>query len=490
MKKTWNKIIIISFVVFMLEAIAAVILLTPSYKMFKVFKNIDTGRWQDAQEAFADLTDEQQSWALSYMDNYARHLCWEYIEGERSYIHTAASFDAINSLENTGDIVDKYMPSVNHNEYKKAINELFEANRSFDSNGAFAAKDTINAVQQRLDTDTRERIMVELLNEKYQSFLDGRMESKDINAFAAIISGMSFYDAHNYADVIVNNVSCVERYRELYVTVQSEFAAGSYFAVMDICSSVFVDPYDTRYKSMFDTMYNDAYNTGKSYYKNKLDDYIGSDDSAAALALMEQIEKYYGEDFDLSGAKTELAEDWQREYIDVASNIDTLLLTVLNETETGQYILENEYSALKPDSLMLYDVNADGVPEMFMFNSNNAEKSYVGCFMFGYDSENYKYMGFVNVISFCDDSNIIAFPIAFGRSAGEEYSLMAYDGAGISEVSYCQNIDGKYYVNGEETNDADYLSAQSSILAHANEKTVKTSGYADINDCESYIISY
>lgn len=490
MKKTWNRVIIISLVVLMLEAIAAVILLTPSYKMFKVFKNIDTGRWSDAQEAFADLTDEQRSQVLSYMDNYARELCREYIAEERSYIHTAASFDAINSIDTSGSIADTYMPSVNHNEYKKSINELFEANRSFDSNGAFEAKDTINAVQQRLDTDTRERIMVEMLNEKYQSFLDGRMESKDINAFAAIISGMSFYNAHDYAGVIVNNVSCVERYRELYSTAQAEFAANNYFAVIDICSAVSVDLYDTRYMGLFETMHNDAYNTGKNYYKSKLNDYIKKDDSAAAVALMEQIEKHYGDDFDLSDAKAEMAEDWQRKYIDVASNVDTLLLTALNETETGQYILENEYSTLKPDSLMLYDVNADGVPEMFLFNGNNVENNYVGCFMFGYDGENYKYMGFVNVISFCTDSNIIAFPIAFDRVAGEEYSLVEYDGAAIYEVSYCQIIDGKYYVNGEETNDADYLSAQSLILAHANEKTIKAAGYADISDCESYIISY
>lgn len=490
MKRVWNKVIIISFIVLLLECIASVILFTPYYKMHKLFNDIDEGHWSEVKENFDAMSEDQKSEALSYMDDYAVGLCNEYIDGDKSYIHTAASFDAINSVEPTGYIMEKYMPSINHNEYKKAINDLADANSTFNTNKAYEAKNTITAVQQRMNNETREKIMIEMLNEKYQSYLDEELVIKDMNSFTAIISGMSYYDAYSYVGVILNNVNCVERYRELYLTAQSELSLNNYFNVMEIYNSVEIDPYDLRYRELYDTLYNDAYTTGKAYYGNMLNSYIDKDDSENAVVLMENIEKYYGDDFNLNDAKTELAEDWQKKYIDIASNIDTILHTELSATETGQYIFDKEYSKLKPDSLLLYDVNDDGIPELFMFNSKNASGNYVGCFMFGYEEDDYKYMGFVNVISFCSDSNIIAFPLSFDRTEGEEYSLVEYDGSSIVEVSYCQKIDSKYYVNGEETNDVDYLSSQSGILAHANDKTIQNSGYKSINDSESYIIAY
>lgn len=490
MKKTWNRVIIISFIIILLELAGSIVFFLSPFRMYTLFERIDSGQWSEVKEIYDGMSSGDQAEAMSYMEAYAVKLCQEYIDGEKDFTHTAASFDAINSIDASGDISARYMPDICYNEYKRAIDELYNANRSFDTGKAFEAQNNISAVQQRMDNATREQIMIEMLNEKYQSFLDGTLSDSDISSFAAIISGMSYNEAHSYVGVIVNNISCVQRYRELYRDAENKLDEDDYFGVIDICRAVVVDSYDLRYQEMYLSMYDKAYISGKTYYSNLLDSYIAAEDSESAVALMEKLEKYYGQDFDLGNAKMELAEDWQKKYIDIAQNVDAILQTELSASETGQYILDNEYKKLKPDSLLLYDVDSNGVPELFLFNQADVEEAYTGCFMFGFDGENYIYLGFVNVINFCEDSNIVAFPNAFGRETGEEYALTAYDGSSIFETASCQKLGGTYYANSAEVSDVDYLSTQSEILAHSNGKTISAIGYAAVSDCESYIIAF
>ena len=490
MKKTWNRVIIISFIIILLELAGAVVFFMSPYKMYTLFERIDAGQWSKAKEIYDGMSSEQQAEAMSYMDDYALTVCQEYIDGEKSFTHTAASFDAINSIDATGSISASYMPDICHNEYKRAINELFDANRKFDTSKAFDAQNNIAAVQQRMDNPTREQIMIEMLNEKYQSFLDGTLSESDISSFAAIISGMAYSEAHSYVGVIVNNVSSVKRYRELYNEAEIMLDSDEYFGVMDICKVVVVDAYDTKYQELYSTLYEKAYITGKTYYSKILDSYVAADDSENAMLLMEKIEQYDGSDIDLGNAKKDLADDWQKKYIDIVDNVDAILQMELSASDLGQYILDNEYKNLKPDSVLLHDIDADGIPELFLFNKAQMDKDYVGCFIFGYNEENYSYLGFVNVMELCTDSNIIATPAAFDRTIGEEYVLMSYDGSSITETASCQNIDGTYYADYAAVSDVDYLSAQSSILSHSNGKGIADMEYVDIKDSESYIIAF
>ena len=152
--------------------------------------------------------------------------------------------------------------------------------------------------------------------------------------------------------------------------------------------------------------------------------------------------------------------------------------------------MQYEYDNLKPDSVVLHDIDGDGVPEMFLYNSRYTDDDYIGCFIYTYSDGKCKFLNFVNVKSFCRDSNLIGFPIAFGRGTGDECSLVQYDGNSLTQVSYCQEMGGTYYVNGAESNDVDYLSARTSILSHADAYNVGNSKGASLDDGETYILTF
>ena len=125
-----------------------------------------------------------------------------------------------------------------------------------------------------------------------------------------------------------------------------------------------------------------------------------------------------------------------------------------------------------------------------MYNSSQKDNDYIGCFIYTYTGGHCEFVNFVNVKSFCRDSYLIGFPIAFGRSEGDECSLVQFDGSNLTQIAYCQEIGSTYYVDGTESNDVDYLSARTSILSHADAYNVGNSKGASLDEGETYILAY
>jgi hypothetical protein len=135
-------------------------------------------------------------------------------------------------------------------------------------------------------------------------------------------------------------------------------------------------------------------------------------------------------------------------------------------------------------------INEDGYPELCMFNSGRLDDDYVGTFIFGYDGSEYKYMGYVNIISFGISSNIVAFPVSFDRDTGEEVCLYNYNGKSLTAGKSVQKFGDSYYVDGAESTDIDYLSAQTAIMLNQDVTRIQNSGYVSLEDYKEYIISY
>lgn len=490
MKKTWRNIIIVSLIFIALEAAAFFFVVMPFYRTYEIFKGIEDGRWQSVSEHYDKLNDKQKAGVQDKLEDYGIYICEKYIEGDMKYANVAASFDAINAIDETGLIMDKYMSELSYNEYKSLVKSMNIAGATYDNNTLYSMMDSLRLVQQRMKNEDRERALIELINDEYDIYLNEEITADQMRTFASTISGLSQYEAYNYSAVISNNISCVETYRGYYQEAQNCMESQKYFDVMKICQSVVLDENDTLYSGRFDSLYNDAKETGKTYYGALLENYIASGDKNNAISLMNSITECYGDEFDMTDIKQRLAEDWQLAYIDCIENIETTLPSELNKFETGQYIMQYEYDNLKPDSVVLHDIDGDGVPEMFLYNSRYKDDDYIGCFIYTYSDGKCKFLNFVNVKSFCRDSNLIGFPIAFGRGTGDECSLVQYDGNSLTQVSYCQEMGGTYYVNGAESNDVDYLSARTSILSHADAYNVGNSKGASLDDGETYILTF
>lgn len=490
MNKKWRNVIIISMVILVLEVAGSLFFLLPYYKLQRVFKTIDAGQWTQTQDYFNALSEAQQEKALSYMDGYGAYLSERYINGELTYLQVSASFDAINSITEDSEIFDKYTPDINRNEYVKLVNQLYEANLAKNTEKKYENIADITDIQNRIAVDDREAILVELLNKNLDRYIRHQISYEDLRVFTKLVAGMSINTAYNYAYTVAGYAVNINNYRDSYKSVESMMAAQDYIGVLELIDGVFLYDFDPEYYELYTTAYQTAYDTGKEYYVEVLRGYIDAGDTQNAVALMANLEGIYGTDIDLDFAKDAMMVDWQKACVARLEDWEPYLKAQLDKDNTGKYILENEYDNLRPDSIALYDINEDGYPELCMFNSARLEDDYVGTFILGYNQSEYVYMGYVNIISFGIKKNIVAFPICFGRDAGEEVCLYNYDGESLTQGSIAQKFGEQYYVDGEEAIDIDYMSAQTAIMLNQDVTRIQNSGYVPMDKFKEYIIEY
>lgn len=490
MKKTWNRTIIVSFVLLAVVACAALVFLMPYYNEYKVFDGIEAGQWTEVKKNYESLDSDRQKAVQEMLPDYAKHICLEYQTGEKDYIYTVAAYDAINSIDETKEVCTVYNTLVNRMEYRDAIESIYEANQNYNSQGVVQANETINNINLRLDAETKKEVVVEVLNEKYQQFLAQEITVDAMNNYMSIINSLAASDVSEYAAIVANNIQVVQSYRQLFDTAQAAYEAGDYFTTLNICEAVELDPMDTSYIDKYYSLYKIAYSTGMNYYDSLLDNYIQIGDNQNALNLLTKLERYYTDDMDIQKYKLRMAADWQKAYVKLAQSADSEIQKALSETEDGINILDTIYDDIKPDSMLLYDVNQDGIPEVFFYNSEEGNDTYVSCFIFTYADHACNYLGYAKVRSFCSDSTFVAFPWASTRTSGDEYCLKRYEDGILTDGPYVQKIDGSYYVNEQTVEETEYLSAQSETLASSLEKGVKDCETATLEESESYILAF
>lgn len=490
MNKKWRVVIITSMIILVLEIAGSLFFLFPYYRLQRVFNSIDKGQWTETLDYYNALNDSQKETALSYLDGYGAYLSERYANGEISYIQVAASFDAINSITETTEIFDKYTPAIDRNEYVKLIQKLFEANVAKNTELKYSTIAEIGDIQKRIPSDTREGILVEMLNKKLDQFVDGILSYDDMNIFVELVKGNSINKAYEYAITVQLYAQNIVSYRETYTEIEELISRQKYIEAIELIDNTNVYDFDEEYFAMYQAARTDAYETGKAYYTELLQSYISSDDLDNSIALMASLEAVYGDDLDISSAKDALMDDWQVACIERVENWEDYLKSKLMQSDTGKYILDNEYDNLRPDSIELYDINEDGYPELLMFNSGRLEDDYLGTFVFGYDGNEYVYMNYVNIITFGISDNILAFPICFGREPGEEVCIYNYDGQSLTAGKSAQKFGDTCYVDGAEVNSLDYLSAQTEIMLNQDAKRVQNSGYVSMSEYKKYIIGY
>lgn len=492
MKKTWRNIIIVSFVLILIEVAVVMVLFKPYYDSYRVYKSIEKGNWIETQEGYNNLSTSQQNIVQNHLSDYAKWLANQYVEGNMAYVDIAASFDAVNAIDESKTLYAQYMYDISKNEYINVIYGMYNATNTFNTKEEYEHRQTLNAINHRLGYDVREEILVNMLNIEYEKFLNEEITADNMKNFYNLVIANSYYDAYDYAYVMANNVDCVVAYRSVYENALADFNANKHFEAMDLCKIIVTAPEDVLYQQKVSQLYADAYETGKEYYQEVIKGYVAKGDKDSAVELMAQVEALYGDDVDLTYIKEDMADDWQLAALRLLEDWENNLKDELDDFSTGQYILENKYNTLKPDSVLLYDVDGNIIPELFLFKESRLDNEYVECFVYVYNEEEdiYEFDDYINVKNFCKDSNIVAFPYAFERATGDECMLVSFDGKDFHNGNMCQLINDVHYVNGAETDDLEYLETQTEILSHINERTVGNSGYSSLETSEGYILAY
>ena len=470
MKNGWKKLFIFSLIFILLEVVGTVLVMMPFYTRNMVFKNIDKGNSVKTKGYYDMLNESGQEKVCSYLDDFAATLCQKYIDGKKNYEETLASLDSIKEIEGSNQIAEKYIKDVASNEFKKIINDIYEADMQRDSNKGYSLKSDLDVVKQRLDNETREKLMIEILNDKYKSFLAEEINGDGMLDMCAIVKDNSFYEAYDYAGVIESNAHSVVIYKSLYSQMQDTYSKQDYLDIIEKCNGITVDEWDVKYKGLFEEMYASAYDAGKTYYPQKVDEYIAAGSKSDAVDLMKKVEEIYGSDIDLNSVQDKLLDDWQQAYIDFIESYDA------------------SASSHTINTVLLYDINDDDIPEMFLFDEAEIENTYVSCEVYNINKGKCKSLGYQKIINICDDGYLVTLPASGGGD--EAYALTSYDGETLTEGEECKKVGDSYYVNGQDVSDADFLSVRTGILAHASAYTIKNSKNSDLAGAREYIMLF
>ena len=225
MKKRWNILIISCWVMIIAIVVAWFIFLGPNYLTYRVFHKVGAGNWSGVTKEYNALSTIDKNRVDANLEDFATVVTQEYIDGKRTFASAAASFDAIDALDKDATLYKKYMDNICENEYRRAISELVRSYISFDGELQNSSKRSIEAVEKRLDNTARERIMIEMLNEWYESFIKGTVTEEEIGILANIVTGLSVYEATDYVDVIRTNVHSVKTYRGYYDEAKAAYDA-------------------------------------------------------------------------------------------------------------------------------------------------------------------------------------------------------------------------------------------------------------------------
>ncbi len=477
MKKTWNITIILCWIMILGLVVGWCIFLLPNYITYRVFAKVDAGNWGGVTKEYNALSDVDKNRVKANLEDFATVIAQQYIDGDRDFVSTAASFDTIAAIDSTGELYDKYMKDICENEYRRGIRELQKANIIYDGALQNQSKLDLEAVQKRLDNTERERIMISMLNEQYYGYLQGTISEEEIGILLNIVTGLAVYDARDYVEVIRENLSSVRTYRKYYDEAKAAYDAQNYFQALNICNQLEIDPMDTAYVKKVEELKQASYDGGLIYYNALLDDYVDLEDAANANKLINQMAETFPDDFDAEASKLRLALPWQKTYLDIIANAGDIV-----QMNAGD-------DAEAPDKLYLRDLDGDGVPELFLFNSKDVGDDYTVCYCFTFSGKKEVYAGEVLVASFCDDEHILSIPSGAG-DASEAYSLLTFNGKGFGEQKSCYKSGSEYYVDGAKSTDVDYLAAQSECLEHSIGKGLKLVKSKPLKEGETYILTY
>ncbi|MBQ9609560.1 MAG: hypothetical protein IJV15_08980 [Lachnospiraceae bacterium] len=472
MKNGWRKVVIFSLIIIILETICAVLIVLPFYSRQMVFSNIEKGNSVKTRAYYDMLSDTQQENVQSYLEDFAATLCSKYISGGLTYDQTVSALDALGDIDRTHSITAKYINDVASNEFKVVVKNLCKARTMNNTEQIFSLQNSLDDIGKRLDNDTKENLMIQLLSDEYRDYLNEIIGTDELLMFCSVAEGDFYYEAYDYSKIISQNAATVLDYRNLYYDNVAKLESNRYFEVIDACKGVSLDEWDEKYKGLFDDLYNTAYEEGKIYYVEQLNNLASGSNKKEAVMLMNEIEAYYGSEVDISDARSRLISDWQQSYLDYTEGFDVTSADNSNNLNT----------------VLLYDINEDNIPEMFLFDIDDIENNYVGCEVFNSKDGICRDLGYYNIINLCDDGYIITVPSS--GVADEAYALTEYDGEGFAEGTVCKKSGETYYVNGEEVSDADYLSVRTGILSHISPYTIENSKNSSIEDSMEYIMLF
>ncbi|MCM1288368.1 MAG: hypothetical protein NC240_08650 [Clostridium sp.] len=487
--KKWTTVTITSLVVIIVEVILLFVLILPGKKVNDVFKELENGNGRKADRILDEMSDSGEKKVNDYMNDFATYQCNQYLDGNITYEKLDKTLSAIDELDDYYAFSQPYYSHVASTEMLRLYEQGYaEYQANWESALYDDLKDQSKEVYYNLYySDKTDDDLKAYLQEKYDSFLNGSLSYDDIKDYVRVAEDFFGGDALSYAYDIDSDLYMIESYQEDYDTAKEYYDNQQYFETIEECDSVYISDNDTTgFYEKFQTLRQDAYDAGKTYYVQQAEDCANAGDYTTAKEIIAQIKEVYGTEVDTSAVEALMKDPWMDAYAAYVSNAtenlkaDAATGVKIGNCDDTSTINVDEYI---PEEIYLYDFDGNGTPEMLLTVDTYA-------WIVGFDGQNAVLTGFVHAATFCDAPYFITIPMLMPEGYSG-YALLELSNNVWNVVTYyyAANDGSRFEVDGAEVS-YDECSAKHDEIAQYENKDIKVN-YGDvIENYEAVIYNY
>ncbi len=513
--KKWITIGLISLVVLITSVVLLFVLVLPGIKRNKAMKALEEGEKAEASTLFMEMDPDKVDGFKDDVKDLVVYKANQCIKSEIDYEDFFEVMDAVENVSNFRGMTQGAFIAVNGPRMKKLyLDGVNEYTKSGDSKDYSKIRDEFrklsgtewkggvgirftwdDSTSKAYETAVIDPLEAELKTQ-YDAYNAGTLDYDTMNAYAETAESFWYSDA---AFNIRSEMYYDKIFRESLDEAKASYDKEEYWECIRSIDSTRSwygeESAYKKWKSQFDTLYEEAENRAKTYYVEKAIEAAKNNDKYEVESTIAKLKEHFGEDFDTSKIEENLHAEWQTAYVTYfAGNWKNDIKSEIDSISDGDDFFGLKTMDLEkdlPSKIFLKDLDNDKIPEVLL-----ADSKYM--FVFGYYGGTVRCAGVVQWRGIGDDGKIVAggemvyegininvMLVVEYKKGTLNFLKMAATGTAEGQVIYGVSD------NGTALNQVDEEAYKAAVEAiNAEVKTTALSGGANLADYEQYIYSW
>lgn len=511
--KKWITIGLISLLVLIVSVILLFVLVLPGINKNKAMKALEEGNKVEAAKLFGEMKEDQRESFKDSIKDLVVYKANQCLKNEITYDDFYKVMDAVEEIYTFNGMTRDAFLAVNAPKVKQLYADAVAEYKKNQHSDAFQKLQ--EQFQNLLDADWNNQGSLVYNFDDYEEFrnqLTAPVEAEMQAKYDAYSAGtldydetMAYVEAAEYlwysekAYDIQSELHYDKVFKEELDKAKERFDQEEYWDCMSYIESTRSWYGDekaySKWKSQFDTLYEEAENKAKTYYVEKAIEEAKEGNTYEVEEIINKLKEHFGEDFDTSAIEQNMHEEWQKAYVEFfAGDWKAGLREEVDRIDEG-----NDFFGLKsldldkdlPSKMFLKDLDGDGVPEVLVADSKymivityyNSRVIAAGILQWTGLGDGAKIISAGNMKY--EDIDISVNLVVELKNGKLEYRQMTATGTKDGQVIYGVAENG---VSLQQVEEDAYNAAVEAIKAEV--KTTSLTGGANLADYEKYIYSY
>ena len=478
MKKKWKNILIVSLILIFIEAGAAIGYALPIYYKTAFFNAIEETKLDTAQELLNKDFGIVKLYADMDLDDYIVYHSNQYLEDQVAYEDTKTILINLEHMDGYKGKTEAAFGKINEYELLKIYED---AARDYEVNSGgrtdyvnedihlnyvntYHCESNLFNYYENFSADYCTKIadaMDAYLEKKFDAFQNGELEYSKINAYVQV--AYQYFPETEYAKGLVSQLMNVGALDSAFSGAQKSFDAQEYVECIRQCDTALEsyknESYFELYKDKLDSLRAEAYEAGKTFYKDKISEMVDDEKIDEAKALIDSLKNIYGKDINIAELEALTVPDWKKLYKGFMADYKEKLAKMAGDGVKAADTFDSKDVNVEehmPLTAAVKDLDGDEIPELLLYDQSML-------YVMRADFDGVHLTGAITYTGFSGEKLV-----AIGGGDVEDIFTLIYDdGEWALDASFkITEADGEktYYYNGDKVTEEAYTEKKNSIL--------------------------